>query len=135
LLWSKISFPLIGATGNVPKKEPITHIDKPASPIAVKPPFNSTRNNPAKARLMRISDAATLAPKCSVNFLDCTLRVGEEKGTLKANVVKRKSTRPKGQIVCSLHTPLLRRYTMEENFWTKPTITLVAKKTGSKAHI
>ena len=34
LLWLKISLPLIGDTGNVLKKESITHMDKPASPIA-----------------------------------------------------------------------------------------------------
>ena len=88
-----------------------------------------------RLRLIRISEAATIAPKCSVNFLECTLRVGEENGTLKAKVVKRKRISPKGQIECSLHTPLLRRYAMEENFWTKPTITLVAKKIGSNSQI
>ncbi len=104
-----MSFPLIGETGNVPKKEPITHIDNPASPTAVYPPFNSRKNSPAKAKLIRISDVATIAPNRSVNFLECVLRVGEENGTLKAKVVKRKRISPKGQIECSLHTPLLRK--------------------------
>jgi len=135
LLWLKMSFPLIGAKGKVPKKEPMTHIDRPASPTAVKPAFISRKNSPAKAKPMRISAAEVMAPNRSVNFSLCTLRVGEENGTLKVNVVKRKRTSPKGQIECSLHTPLLRRYTIEENFWTKPTMKLVAKKTGSSNHI
>ena len=109
LLCLKMSFPLIGATGKVPKKEPSTHMDNPAPPIAVKPSFKIAKNTAAKARLIRISAVAVIALKCSVNFLEWTLRVGEEKGTLNANVVKRKSTRPKGQIVCSLQTPLLRK--------------------------
>jgi hypothetical protein len=111
-----MSFPLIGDIGKVPKKEPITHIDKPASPIAGKPTFNNKKNIPAKAKLIRIPEAATIAPKCSVYFLEFTLRVGEENGTLNAKVVKRKRTRPNGHIECSLHTPLLRRYAMEKNF-------------------
>ena len=34
LLWSKMSLPLIGATGKVLEKEPSTHIAKPAPPTA-----------------------------------------------------------------------------------------------------
>ena len=104
-----MSFPLNGEIGNVPKKEPITHIDKPASPTATKPIFNRMKNNPAKAMLMRISAAELTAPNLSVNFLECKLLVGEENGTLKAKVVKRKRISPKGQIECSLHTPLFRK--------------------------
>lgn len=136
LLWSKISFPLMGDIGKVPKKEPIMHISKPAPPIATYPPLKSKKNSPANAKLIRIPDAATKAPNRSVNFDDWfTLRVGEEKGTLNAKVVNRNKTSPKGQILCSLHTPRLRMNAMEKNFWTKPTRMLVAKKTGSNAHI
>ena len=42
---------------------------------------------------------------------------------------------PRGQILCSLHTPLLRRYEIEMNFCTKPTRTLVTKNTGSSSQI
>src|SRR5665647_2913064 len=117
-----MSFPLIDDMGNVPKKEPITHISKPAPPIATYLPLKSKKNNPANPKLIRISEAATIAPKCSVNFDDWfTLRVGEEKGTRKAKVVKKNRTSPKGQILCSLHTPRLRINTIPKNFWTKPT--------------
>ena len=131
-----MSFPLMGDIGKVPKKEPMMHISKPAPPIATYPPLKSKKKNPANAKLMKIPEAATIAPKCSVSFDDWfTLRVGEEKGTLNANVVNRNRTSPKGQILCSLHTPRLRIKAMAKNFWTKPTRTLVAKKTGSSAHI
>ena len=93
----------------MPKKEPSTHIDNPASAIPGYPAFNSAKKSPAKAKLIRISNAAALAPMCSVYFLEWVLRVGEENGTLKAKVVKRKRISPKGQIECSLQTPLLRR--------------------------
>ena len=131
-----MSFPLIGEIGKVPKKEPIIHISKPAPPTAIYPPRKIKKKNPAKPKLIKISDAATNAPKCSVNFFDWfTLRVGEENGTLNAKVVKRKRRRPKGQILCSLQTPLLRKYAIEKNFWTKPTRMLVAKKTGNISQI
>jgi hypothetical protein len=136
LLWSKMSFPLIGDTGKVPKKDPMMHISKPAPPIATYPPFKSKKKSPPNAKLMRIPEAETIAPSLSVNFDDWfTLRVGEEKGTLNAKVVNRNKTSPKGQILCSLHTPRLRMNAMAKNFWTKPTRTLVAKKTGRSAHI
>ena len=109
LLWLNISLPLSGDMGIVPKKDPKTHIDNPESPIAANPTLYRKKNKMAKAKLMTISAAEVIALNRSVNFSVCMLRVGEEKGTLKANVVKRKRTSPKGQIVCSLHTPLLLR--------------------------
>ena len=66
----KMSLPLIGGMGNIPKKEPITHIDNPASPMAGYPAVIRTKKNPAKAKLMRISKTAAMAPKCSVYFLE-----------------------------------------------------------------
>ncbi len=131
-----MSLPLIGFTGKVPDKEPITHIAKPAPPMAAYPPFNSRKKRPAKANPMMISSPPALATKRSVASVDwCTERVGEENGTLKAKVVSRNRTNPKGQILCSLHTPRRRRNTIAKYFWTRPTRMLVPKKTGSKVQI
>ena len=70
--------------------------------------YPSTARRTARQRpgQMRTPDTETMAPNFSVNFLEFTSRVGEEKGTLKTKVVKRKRTSPRGQITYSLHTPL-----------------------------
>ena len=68
LLWLKMSFPLIGDIGNVPKKDPMTHMSKPAPPTAGKPAINSRKKNAAKPKLTTISITEAMAPSLSVSF-------------------------------------------------------------------
>ena len=104
-----MALPLIGSIGNMSKNEPITHIAKPLPPITVKPAINKMPKKPANASDIRTDAEERRAPRRSVNLgPQWTVRVGDEKGILKANVVIMKVTNPKYQTLCSVQTPFLR---------------------------
>jgi hypothetical protein len=121
----------MGGIGNVSKKALIKHIAKPVLPIRGNPPIRIAPNRAANIKSIRIEAVERVAPKRLVYVCEWwTLRLGEEKGILKARDVTIKVAIPKYHSLYSVQTPLCLEYAIVAKVFAKQTRMLVAKIVG-----